>query len=201
MNSAKIHKLEKFNINIEDRRIFIRLGYGTSSGNVNNQTKERVFKAKNKLPSLIQPAAVFKILDYEATNKHAIFKDAKKVILCICTIGIGLEDASSKLIEKDAILDGLILDTLGSEAAEDVARQTDKHIANIAKEMNLWPSKRFSPGYSIWDIQEQAYLFKVLPAEDIGVRLTDSFMMVPRKSVSFRINFYEDKNKTSRSFT
>jgi hypothetical protein len=201
LNSAKIYKLEKFNINIEDRRIFIRLGYGTSSGNVNDQTKKIVFKAKNKLPSLLQPTAVFKILDYEATNKHLIFKDAKKVALCICTIGIGLEEASSKLLEKNKILDGFILDTLGSEAAEDVARQTDKYIANIAKEMGLWPSKRFSPGYSIWDIQEQAYLFKILPAEDIGVRLTDFFMMVPRKSVSFRINFYEDKNKTSRSFS
>jgi hypothetical protein len=201
LNSAKIYKLEKFNINIEDRRIFIRLGYGTSSGNVNDQTKKIVFKAKNKLPSLLQPTAVFKILDYEATNKHLIFKDAKKVALCICTIGIGLEEASSKLLEKNKILDGFILDTLGSEAAEDVARQTDKYIANIAKEMGLWPSKRFSPGYSIWDIQDQAYLFNILPAEDIGVRLTDFFMMVPRKSVSFRINFYEDKNKTSRSFS
>ena len=191
MNSDKIHKLEKFNINIEDRRIFIRLGYGTSSGNVNNQTKKMVLKAKNKLPSLLQPTAVFKILDYEETNKHPIFKDAKKVALCICTIGIGLEEASSKLLEKNEILDGLILDTLGSE----------KYIANIAKEMGLWPSKRFSPGYSIWDIQDQAYLFNILPAEEIGVRLTDSFMMVPRKSVSFRINFYEDKNKTSRSFS
>lgn len=200
MNSDKIHKLEKFNINIEDRRIFIRLGYGSSSGNINDQAKEMVFKAKNKLSSLLQPNAVFKILDYEATNKHPIFKDAKKVALCICTIGIGLEEASSKLIEKNKILDGFILDTLGSEAAEDVARQTDKYIAEKAKEMGLWPSKRFSPGYSIWDIQEQAYLFKILPAEDIGVRLTDSFMMVPRKSVSFRINFYDDKNKTSRSF-
>jgi len=201
LNSAKIHKLDKFNINIEDRRIFIRLGYGTSSRNVNDQTKKIVLKAKNKLPSLLQPTAVFKILDYEETNKHPIFKDAKKVALCICTIGIGLEEASSKLLEKNEILDGLILDTLGSEAAEDVARQTDKYIANIAKEMGLWPSKRFSPGYSIWDIQDQAYLFNILPAEDIGVRLTDSFMMIPRKSVSFRINFYEDKNKTSRSFS
>ncbi len=200
MNSHKIQKLEKFNIKIEDRRIFIRLGYGTSSGNVNDQTKKMVLKSKKKLSSLLQPAAVFKFLDYEATNKHPIFKDAKKVALCICTIGIGLEEATSKLIEKNEILEGLILDTLGSEAAEDVARQTDKYIANTAKKMGLWPSKRFSPGYSIWDIQEQAYLFKILRAEDIGVRLTDSFMMVPRKSVSFRINLYEDKNKTSRSF-
>jgi len=92
----------------------------------------------------------------------------------------------------------LILDALGSEAAEEVAIQSDRTLAEKAREMNLWPSKRFSPGYGKWDVKEQRFIFRLLPAADIEVRLTESCMMVPRKSVSFRINFYKDQKLTTR---
>jgi len=35
-------------------------------------------------------------------------------------------------------------------------------------------------------------------ASEIGVRLTDSCMMVPRKSGTFRINFYADQTLITR---
>jgi cobalamin-dependent methionine synthase I len=95
---------------------------------------------------------------------------------------------------------GLILDAIGSEATEQVARQTDRLLCKKAREMNLWPSKRFSPGYRSWNIEEQRYLFQVLPGEEIGVTLNESCMMIPRKSVSFRINFYETKDLSTRAF-
>jgi len=93
----------------------------------------------------------------------------------------------------------LILDSLGSEAAEEAAIQSDRILVEKAREMGLWPSKRFSPGYGKWDIREQQYVFQVLPGKDIGVSLTESCMMIPRKSVSFRINFYKDKKLTTRT--
>ena len=37
--------------------------------------------------SLLQPASILTIIDYEETNKHPIFNQAEKVALCICTIG------------------------------------------------------------------------------------------------------------------
>ncbi|MDH5706513.1 MAG: hypothetical protein OEZ45_10900, partial [Candidatus Aminicenantes bacterium] len=83
-------------------------------------------------------------------------------------------------------------------AAEEVAVQSDRILAEKARETGLWPSKRFSPGYGKWDIREQRYVFSVLPGESIGVRLTESCMMIPRKSVSFRINFYKDKKLSTR---
>jgi len=35
-------------------------------------------------------------------------------------------------------------------------------------------------------------------SEAIGVKLNDSCMMIPRKSNSFRINFYADRTLTTR---
>jgi hypothetical protein len=76
--------------------------------------------------------------------------------------------------------------------------QSDQILAEKAREMNLWPSKRFSPGYAKWDIKEQRFIFRILSAADIVVRLTESCMMVPRKSISFRINFYKEQKLSTR---
>ncbi len=93
----------------------------------------------------------------------------------------------------------LILDALASEAAEEVARHSDQILAQKARELDLWPSKRFSPGYKLWPLTEQKFIFSLLPGEEIGVKLNPiSWMMVPRKSISFRTNFYIDKNLTTR---
>jgi len=193
--------LNQFKVHLQDRRIRVRLGYKAKTGEVKSSVKKHMEKCKSKIPDMIKPRAVYTILDYEETSKHPVFKGAEKIAFCLCTIGSGLEKRSSHLIQQGEILKGFVLDAFGSEAAEDIARQSDRIIAQKARDLGLWPSKRFSPGYGIWDLKEQKYVFDILPADKIGVRLTDTYMMVPRKSISYRINFYKNKKSSTRSFS
>lgn len=175
------------------------MGYKKKTAKKESAVKELLFEEKRRLDRLLHPAAIYKIIDYEATNEHPVFKYAEKVALCICTIGPELEEKATSMMNEDELLRALVLDTLGSEAAEEVAIQSDRRIAQRAREMGLWPSKRFSPGYGNWTLKEQRFIFGVLPADQIGVRLhQDSWMMIPRKSVSFRINFYKEKEFSTR---
>ena len=43
---------------------------------------------------------------------------------------------------------------------------------------------RVSPGYCDWPVEQQAELAKALDFSKIGVSLTGTFMMVPKKSIS-----------------
>ncbi len=196
--SSHIKRIENLKIEFNEQRILRLIGYKKKSHEIKEPTKKLIAEEKKKLEYLLHPASIYTILDYDETNKHPVFKDAEKVALCLCTIGPDLENEINQLMEKNEMVRALILDSLGSEAAEEVAIQSDRRLADIAKKMSLWPSKRYSPGYGKWDIKEQKYIFQVLPGEDIGVRLTDSCMMIPRKSVSFRINFYKNKKLTTR---
>lgn len=191
-------KIENLKIDFDEKRILRLIGYKTKSIDLKNPVKKLISEEKQKLDYLLHPVSIYAILDYAETNKHPIFNGAEKVALCICTIGPDLEKEIKKLMSENEMLRALILDSLGSEAAEEMAIQSDRILAKKAREMDLWPSKRFSPGYGKWDIQEQRYVFSVLPGESIGVRLTESCMMIPRKSVSFRINFYKDKELSTR---
>lgn len=196
--SSCVKRIDNIKIEFDEKRILRLIGYKKKSPKIKEPVKKLIAEEKKKLKHLIHPASIYTILDYDETNKHPVFKDAEKVALCLCTIGPELEKEVSRLMGKNEMVRALILDSLGSEAAEEVAAQSDRRLVHIAREMSLWPSKRFSPGYGKWDVKEQKYIFHVLPGNEIGVSLNESCMMVPRKSVSFRINFYKHKKLTTR---
>ncbi len=196
--ASRVEKIENFKVEVDPKRILRLIGYKKKAQEIKEPIKQLIEEEKKKLDNLLLPASLYTILDYEQTNKHPIFNNAEKVALCICTIGPELEKEINALMAKNEMLRALILDSFGSEAAEAVAIQSDRVLTEKARHLDLWPSKRFSPGYGQWDIKEQRYVFTVLPGKDIGVNLTDSFMMIPRKSVSFRINFYKDKKLSTR---
>ncbi len=193
-----VEKIENFTVEFDEKRILRLIGYRKRPKEIKEPIKSLIAEEKKKLDYLLHPASIYTIVGYDETNKHLVFKDAVKVAICICTIGPELEREIKKLMEKNEMTRALILDALGSEAAEEVAIQSDRILADKAREINLWPSKRFSPGYGKWDIKKQRFIFRMLPAADIGVRLTESCMMVPRKSVSFRINFYKEQKLSTR---
>lgn len=200
MTDQTIQMLDAFSLDIPTQKICIRMGYKKSIDQISSAAKKSIQKAQSRADELIVPKANYRILDYSETNGHPIFAQAEKVALCICTIGLQLESESADLMKCGEMMSALILDAIGSEAVEHVARQADRAICEKARLMNLWPSKRYSPGYRSWDIKEQHFVFQMMPGKDIGVTLNESCMMIPRKSISFRINFYKSKALSTRMF-
>jgi len=191
-----VKEIKGFKIELKEKRILRLVGHTRKTAN--SPLEKLITEEKKKLNHLLHPVSVYTIIDYEQTNKHPIFNNSAKVALCICTIGSRLEKEVENLTKKNDLLRALILDSLGSESVEEVAIHSDRQIAEEAITMNLWPSKRFSPGYGEWDLKEQQFIFKMLPAEKIGVKLNESCMMIPRKSISFRLNFYQGQKFTTR---
>jgi hypothetical protein len=185
---------------IDLRRILVRIGYKRSRVPDDDPILRVVREEAGRAAELIRPAAAMAVIDAPETDGHPVFVNAVKVALCVCTIGPGLEDECAALFAGNDDLRAMVLDALGSEAVGQVSRRMDRAIAERALQTGLWPSKRYAPGYKGWDVSRQAFLFSKVPAEDLGVRLTESFMMVPRKSYSFRVNFYADPSLTTRRF-
>ena len=194
----EIIKLDKFIVDVSPEDIIRVLGLKKKKSTKKEEIKKIIIEEIPNIRQLLKPQGICKIIDYKETNRHPIFDNARKVAFAICTIGSGLEERCSKLMKENQMLKGLIYDIYGSEAVEQVACQLDKIISDKARKMGFWPSKRFSPGYGKWKIEEQAFVFKILPGEKIGVKLKSSYMMEPRKSISFRINFYNKPTKNGK---
>jgi len=82
---------------------------------------------------------------------------------------------------------GAVLDAVASVAADNagrIAEEWAEHHASGQKNKVQTRAFLYSPGYCGWHISGQEKLFARLGPEKIGIRLNDSFLMQPLKSIS-----------------
>ncbi len=131
--------------------------------------------------------------DLPALENGTIFKSRKlarmlrhsSAVLCfLVTIGDGIEQKIDSCTRSRKTADAYIFDTIGSAAAEYVVDSfQDRYRRSLEREGST-TTLRFSPGYCDWPLTDQKKLFSLLDAERVGVTLSESCLMTPRKSVS-----------------
>ncbi|MCR5177134.1 MAG: methionine synthase [Anaerovibrio sp.] len=119
----------------------------------------------------------------------------KKVILIAVTVGIEIENKITSLFKEGKYGLSLILDAAATAAVEQSADQMEKAIKNQVVKQGYNMKWRFSPGYGDWPIQQQPEIVKAVQAEAIGISLTESMMLEPRKSITALIGLYEEANE------
>ncbi len=104
--------------------------------------------------------------------------------LFICTSGLEFEAYQQRLKEQGDMVRVFIADALGSVIAEKCADQMEKALQESIDKLGWKHTNRFSPGYCGWHVSQQQLLFPLFKGQTCGVKLTDSSLMVPIKSVS-----------------
>ncbi len=117
----------------------------------------------------------------------SVLSQAKELAVLVCTIGGRLEEKVTDYFGKSEPLRGLLLDSIGNVAVDSVAQKGCEIIMCEMPLRGYQTSSPLSPGGPSFPLSEQWQLFKLVPAEEIGVRLTSTGLMVPRKSVSMVI--------------
>lgn len=152
-----------------------------------------------KAYELIKPAAYYTIKPITSVGNSTIsvdgllftshklarmFSGCSQAAIFAVTIGEALEKEVAQLTQEGLILKASVLDAAGSVAVEKVATWLEIMIKGIAAANGDKVSWRYSPGYCDWDTTQQKELFRGLDGKSIGVNLTDTCLMVPRKSMS-----------------
>lgn len=113
-----------------------------------------------------------------------LIKGSEKIILFVCTAGSGLEEWSKKETANGEIMKGYVIDIFASYVVEAAAEKYSREIENIILTQNSKVTNRYSPGYCKWHVSEQETLFSFFPKNPLGIRLSESSLMHPIKSVS-----------------
>lgn len=117
----------------------------------------------------------------------AVFSEAKELVVIVCTIGSRLEKQVTEYSKSGEALRGLILDGIGSAAVDKLVSEVLKLIAAEASRRGYETSSPVNPGMPGFPLSEQWNLLGLVNANGIGVCLTASGMLVPRKSTSMVI--------------
>lgn len=177
-----------------------RLLGGGKSHRFSHSLDAKIDKLEVRLKELMKPQLFYRTKKIEAVNNGSIrieggisftssnfskaMKNCDEIICFIATIGNDIEEEITLLTEENYLSNAYILDSMGSVTVENMVEEfyqdmRDKYIAE-GKKVTL----RFSPGYCDCPIADQEKLFSCFDSFQIGVELTDSCLMLPRKSVS-----------------
>jgi hypothetical protein len=157
---------------------------------------ERCVRLAEQPTALARPKAAYRLAYVESKGENTVvvdgvtltsrvlrvnLGDVHRVFPFLITCGTELE-AWSKSI--DDMLERFWADTIMEEALRSAFDALTQH---LVQRYDLGQTAMMNPGsLTDWPIEEQAGLFRILGgvSEQIGVKLTDSFLMVPTKSVS-----------------
>jgi cobalamin-dependent methionine synthase I len=106
------------------------------------------------------------------------------VAVFACTAGQEISRLAAEFNRKGHSIHAYLVDSLGSIVVERAMDLIQEGLKFAMQSENLQITNRYSPGYCGWDIREQKKLFDLLPPDFCGIRLSDTMLMKPVKSVS-----------------
>lgn len=127
-------------------------------------------------------------LNEPVTPLEKIFPRAAHLALFAFTLGMEISHEIEEQFNSNGLAVGYMLDAVASFSADKASRVAQEIFLNrLSAQGKGGASMRallYSPGYCGWHISGQRKLFDYLQPEAIGIRLNESFLMVPLKSIS-----------------
>jgi len=200
--------LRSLEVNVGLQALLRQQGRNTDDPRLSSRMKSRYEEVIAKARDLLEPAGLFDIFEVRDARPDSLRLDhgpaleselvttqlaqARRVALAVCTIGPRVEQEASRSFAEGRSLEGLLYDNIGSVAVEQVAMAVALRIEEVAAAGGEMASFPIAPGSADCTLTDQRAVFELLPAERIGVRLTENCTMVPLKSVSLIIGLGHD---------
>nr|WP_300850933.1 vitamin B12 dependent-methionine synthase activation domain-containing protein [uncultured Acetatifactor sp.] len=188
-----------------DRNEILRYMGATTGGDI---LGDMIDRAEKEVIAASRPKHVFKHIDIavniekgkvnlagtdiRSRDLAAHLNGCNEGFLFACTLGVGVDS----LVKRYGLTEIYMLPVVQATAAaytEFCADSAQKEIETYASRQSLYMRPRYSPGYGDFQLSCQKFIFDALQIpKNIGISLTDSFLMVPFKSVTAVIGLSSD---------
>ena len=186
---------------VPEDAIMARLGYSRWRTVLQEEEKQRITSIINGFFRLCRPRGCWTALPVTAQNAEGMvlangyriasakvsarYPGAAWMWFGAASIGKELPEQSAEAMKNGRSTDAVIADAVGGECADAVMDFLQKHAsAELARQGMHLAELRFSPGYGDWSLDAQKFFFEILPLEEMGIRLLESMLMIPEKSVT-----------------
>lgn len=161
---------------------------------------------------LAKPQGIWQLYDYDCEKQEVLadppfhiegtkigkhLAGCDKVILLAVTVGDDIEDMVTKRFSDGEYASSVLLDAAATTAVEQLADGMERAIKPKMAAQGYGMRWRFSPGYGDWPLDQQPELIRLTRCETIGITLSESKMLVPRKSVTAIIGLYKEEKHTT----
>jgi len=192
--------LDNFEVALDPQVILAVHGYGASR-KPRPAIVEMASSSAAEAEGLARPRAIYREFPIARMDKNSLtlqngiqFSIGRKISelwegsralgMSLYTLGRQLEERVSSLTQEGKQMEAVSLDIAGTIALGLVGLQVQQMACRRLGEQGEEAGPWLNPGYLDWPLTDQRLIFGMLPTESIGVRLNDSCMMIPRKSVT-----------------
>jgi len=197
---------------IEKKEVLRYLGYKNQK--IDKNLIDLIEVCCKEIIDICKESFVYEIFDIERKNNQVfllgstlVLKDkdiinhlasSKKCLVMAATLGIAVDNRIA-YYSRFNITKGLIMDACATTAIENLCDELQAEFMENALVDNLHITNRYSPGYGDFSIENQGDILNVLDAfKKIGLSVTESSIMLPRKSVTAFIGLSEIENLKSK---
>ena len=175
--------LDTIPLKVTLKNVLAQLGY-PQGPRLSPSLQEKVKLQMTETVQLVEPKGAYLKLEGEKQKGFELFSGVDGIVLALATIGGAVERRAGQLISTDQGAAGLIVDAIGTVAAEQTADFLERKIRQDFTNLGWNVSRRYAPGYCGWKIEAQRDIFNCLP-DTLGVKLTGGCLMIPEKSLTF----------------
>ena len=196
-------------VTVEKSEVLRYLGHNGQE--IDNDLNSKIYQCIKETKNEIDTKYVYQIYDikkdlnlntvqFENTNLilkskdiSELLRDCDKCVLMCATLGFNIEK-NIRRYSYNNLTKGIIIDACATTSIEEVCDLVqDSILDKVAKEEKSL-TMRYSPGYGDLDISANRDILNVLDAHrKIGVTVTNTGIMIPRKSVVALIGITNEK--------
>lgn len=196
-------------IPLDKEEVYLMMGYGGHKPDL--EVVELVDEMACEIGSFVVPRCAYRIVEGWTEGNQQLrigsmllntgrvitnaMKEASRYAFFLVTIGKEFDQYCERLKKSDDMLRMFIADAFGSVLAEATVTYCMRRLSFAAAFVQMKTSNNYSPGYCDWLLDEQKKIFSLFPETAIDIRLTDSCLMLPVKSVSGIVGIGADVKK------
>lgn len=137
-------------------------------------------------------------IKFESKDLHKLLNKCDKCILISVTLGLEIEREIRKLTYTN-LTKGVIVDACATTAIEEVCDIIQNNIEKDLLKQGKHITMRYSPGYGDLSIEKNRDIVNILNSSNrIGLTVSDSGIMIPRKSVVAIIGISDNEIKKTK---
>jgi hypothetical protein len=187
-------------VGVPTEKIYRRLGYRQGITRLQLQEKEEIDQAIEDALALIRLGGVAVPLTIKekktagillstgeaikSRNLAKLLQGSESVLLMGATAGSDIMDAIGEDL-CGQLTRGVVLDATASEMVDSALDWMMAYFNHIlCRESGKLTKRRLSCGYGDFFLNNQQWIYRALGLDQLGVRLTEAFLLVPEKSVT-----------------
>jgi hypothetical protein len=109
---------------------------------------------------------------------------AEELVVAVCTIGDGADRLMAAAQKARQFFKTMVLHEMTSWAVGLLRQELCQHLERTLRAEGLRVSASLSPGESVWSVKDQAAIFSLVDAGQVGVKLNSAMVMRPTRSLS-----------------